>query len=120
MREIAGLQRSLRVTEEPYMSGLGDWREYPRVDVNGEAFWSAERLEGSCQVLNLSLGGAAIADPTPALAVGTVLSFSIKIERSVIATIRSEVVRTDTDQLALRFLKLSDEQRASVESVLAR
>ena len=100
------------------MSGLEDWREYPRVDVDGEAFWSVNRLEGSCRVLNLSLGGASISEPSPALSVGSVLSFAIKIGGTVIASIRSEVVRTDENQLALRFVKLSDSQRESIRKFL--
>lgn len=102
------------------MSGLSDWREYPRMDVTGEAFWSADRREGCCRVLNLSVGGAAIADPTPQLAIGTVLSFTIKVNGTLIDTIRAEVVRTETDQLALRFLKLSDAQQTAIQTILSR
>ena len=100
------------------MSGFDDWRDHPRVGVDGEAFWSGDREEGSCRLVNLSAGGVQICDPRPALRVGTQLRVSLIVNELRIESIPVEVVRLSEDALGLCFLKLTDELEQQLEALI--
>ena len=98
--------------------GVEDWREDPRLDINGEALWSAGRVEGSCRLLNLSAGGVGIVDPRPALQLGTHLRATLLVEGVRLESIPVEVVRGSEEGLALRFASVSKELRAQIEQLI--
>ncbi len=100
------------------VGGIEDWRLDPRMNVDGEAFWSAGRIEGSCRLVNLSMGGAAIEDTNVPLRVGSALLFTLRIGDLWIEGVRAEVARIVADELGLRFLSLTASQRTQIRSAL--
>lgn len=100
------------------MSEAEDWREFHRVDIDGDAFWSAGRTEGSCRLRNLSIGGAGIAELRAPLRVGGELRFTLRLGDRMVESVPAQVIRVGEEELALRFLKLNDEQRTLVEQAI--
>ncbi len=100
------------------MSRFEDCREHPRVAISGEAFWTAERIEGRCRLVNLSASGAGIADAVPALSVGTRLHVTLAINGLHLEFVPVEVARMSDEAMGLRFRDLSDELRSGIEALV--
>lgn len=102
------------------MSGLEDWRRWPRVPISGLALWYHGGAEGQCKIVDLSVGGAAVKEPDSPLPVGTKLSFAIRVGGATISPVYAEVVRMAEGGLALRFTDLREEVRHSIEALMAQ
>lgn len=100
------------------MGAFGDWRCDPRVEIDGQAFWSLDRIEGSCRLINLSAGGVKISDPKPPLEVGAQLRVSLIIHQLRIESVLVEVVRISEDVLALRFLRLPEALQERLDQLI--
>lgn len=100
------------------MGGLDDWRQSARFDVRGNAFWSAGRLEGSCEVVNFSEGGVEIANPRPPLEVGAHMHVLLVIEDVRLEAVPVEVVRTSTSGLGLRYTRLDEKLQSQLEKLI--
>ena len=102
------------------MRGLDDWREHPRVDIDGAAFWSAGRNEGSCTLRNLSLGGVSIRELRSPLRVGTKLRVALVIGDTRLESVPATVVRISARELAFCFGRLSPELKGQLEELLRK
>jgi hypothetical protein len=100
------------------MGGFEDWREHPRVDISGEALWSADRIEGRCRLLNLSVSGVGIVGTTPPLPIGTQLHVSLVINGRHLESVPVEVVQMSDGAMGLRFWDLDEGLRSRVESLV--
>ena len=105
-------------TDTACVSGFDDWRESPRFDVAGSAFWSAGRLEGSCQVLNFSAGGVEIASPRPPLEIGSRMHVLLVIDDVRLESVPVEVVRMSPSGVGLRYVDLSEALGLQVEKLV--
>ncbi len=99
------------------MSGSDDLRESPRFDVTGTAFWSAGRLEGSCQILNFSAGGVEIANPRPPLETGSRLRVLLIIDDVRLEAVPVEVVRMSPSGVGLRYVDPSEALQSQIEKL---
>jgi hypothetical protein len=93
-------------------------RKDPRISVEGSALWSAGRVEGSCELRNLSAGGAEISRAHAVMRVGDRMLVTLLIGSLRFESVRVEVVRTGGDGLGLRFLEPSPEMRAQIEALV--
>ena len=105
-------------TDRPCVSGLDDWRESSRFDVTGTAFWSAGRLEGSCQILNFSLGGVEIANPRPTLEIGSRLRVLLVIDDVRLEAVPVEVVRLSPNGVGLRYVEPSEALETQLQKLI--
>jgi hypothetical protein len=95
-----------------------DEREYRRLSIDGEAFWSAGRIEGSCHLRNLSAGGVEISNPQPPLSVGTRLRVALFINQLSFESVAVEVVRVSEKSLGLQFVKPSEEFQRRIDALI--
>ncbi len=100
------------------MSGFDDWRESSRFDVTGTAFWSAGRLEGTCQILNFSAGGVEIANPRPALEIGARLRVLLVIDDVRLESVPVEVVRMSPSGVGLRYVDPSEALQLQMQKLV--
>ncbi len=105
-------------TDNPCVSGFDDWRESSRFDVAGTAFWSAGRLEGSCQILNFSAGGVEIANPRPTLEIGSRLRVLLVIDDVRLEAVPVEVVRLSPNGVGLRYVDLSEVLQSQIQKLI--
>ncbi len=96
-----------------------DEREYRRLSIDGEAFWSAGRIEGSCRLRNLSAGGVAISDPQPTLKVGTRMHVSLFINQLHFEAVAVEVVQVSEGGLGLRFVDPGQEFQRRIDALIS-
>jgi len=95
-----------------------DEREFRRLSIDGEACWSAGRIEGSCSLRNLSAGGVEISNPQPPLSVGTRLHVALFINQLHFDSVAVEVVRVEEGSLGLRFSNPSEEFQARIDALI--
>jgi hypothetical protein len=95
-----------------------DEREYRRLSIDGEAFWSAGRDEGSCSLRNLSAGGVEISNPQPPLKVGTRLHVALFINQLSFDSVAVEVVRVSEESLGLRFVNPGEEFQRRIDALI--
>ena len=100
------------------MDGFKDSRAHPRVEVEGEAFWSAGRIEGGCRLRDLSIGGVGISDLKPPLRIGTKLHVTLVIAEWRLESVSVEVVQTSGRELGLRFCQLNQGLRRELEALI--
>ena len=93
-------------------------REHPRVYLDGKAFWSGARVEGSGRILDLSAGGVGIADPEPLLPVGTKMHVTLAIGAESMLSLPAEVMWASKERLGLRFGELGRELRERLDLLI--
>ena len=86
--------------------------------IDGEAFWSGNRVEGSGRLLNISAGGVLVADPKPLLPMGSQLHVSLVIGTRRIEYVPVEVAWASEKKLGLRFRKMRDDLQAEMDALL--
>ena len=77
-------------------------RRVPRFRVSGKALWSLNRIEGQCQIRDLSLFGASIEGDEPPLEIGNQLTVTLIVDGESIPNVRVEVLHTGNG-LGLKF-----------------
>ena len=95
-------------------------RKHPRVDIDGQAFWSGARVEGSGRILDLSANGVGIADPKPLLPVGTKVQVTLSSGGESIASLSAEVMWASEERLGLRFGDLRSELREGLDAFIRK
>jgi hypothetical protein len=93
-------------------------RVHPRVDIDGKAFWSGARVEGSGRILDLSAGGVGIADPELLLPVGTRVHVTLAIGNESMLSLPAEVMWAAKERLGLRFGEMRSELRERLEVLI--
>jgi hypothetical protein len=96
-----------------------DEREFRRLNIDGEAFWSAGRIEGSCRLRNLSAGGVEISNPQPPLSEGTRLHVALFINQLHFESVAVEVVRVSEGSLGLRFVNPGEDFQRRIDALIS-
>jgi hypothetical protein len=96
-----------------------DEREYRRLSIDGEACWSAGRIEGSCTLKNLSAGGVEISNPHPPLKVGTRLHVALFINQLHFDAVLVEVVRVSEGSLGLQFVNPEEDFQRRIDALIS-
>jgi hypothetical protein len=90
-----------------------DWqrRAFPRFGVDGDAVWSVDGAEGRGRLLNLSMGGAEVSEPTPPLRLGDCVDVQLIANGRSLGTTPAQVARLSAEGVGLRFLGVGAELR---------